>query len=198
MRTLTYAMNVSLDGFVATPGGDVGWGVPSDELFEFWSDRVAATGTALYGRRLWQEMSAHWPTADRQPGATPAQAAYARRWRAMPKVVFSSTIAAVDGARVVTGDPVREIARLRAEDGGPLDIGGPTLAAAAARAGLVDEYALVTHPVLIGGGTPFFPAVPHRVHLDLVETRPFPGGVLLTRYAARLPRSAQRQDVRRP
>lgn len=185
MRTLTFAMNVSLDGYVAAPGGDLGWSVPSDELFQWWSDRVAATGLALYGRRLWETMSSHWPTADQQPGATPAQVEFARRWRDMPKVVFSSTIRAVDGARLVTGDAVAEIARLKAEDGGPMEVGGATLAAAAMRAGLIDEYAIVTHPVLVGGGAPFFPALESRVPLSLVETRTFPDGVLLTRYRTR-------------
>src|SRR3954462_8047347 len=186
MRKLTFGMNVSLDGYVAAPGGDLGWGVPSDELFQWWSDRVGATGLALYGRRLWEEMNSHWPTADQQPGVTPAHVQYAHRWRAMPKVVFSSTAGTVDGnARLVTGDAVTEITRLKAEDGGPMDIGGATLAAAAMRAGLIDEYAIVTHPVLVGGGTPFFTALDSWVNLSLVETRTFPGGLLLTRYATR-------------
>ncbi|MFF3855194.1 dihydrofolate reductase family protein [Micromonospora sp. NPDC002575] len=186
MRKLTFGMNLSLDGFVAAPGGDLDWGMPSDELFQWWSDRVGATGTALYGRRLWETMSSHWPTADQQPGATPAQIEFARRWRDMPKVVFSSTIRTVDwNARLFTGDAVTEIARLRAEDGGSMDISSATLAAAAMRAGLIDEYALVTHPVLLGGGTPFFTALDSRVNLTLVETRTFPGGVILTRYETR-------------
>jgi dihydrofolate reductase len=186
MRKLTYAMNLSLDGYIAAPGDDLGWSVPSDELFRFWSDRVAATGLALYGRRLWDEMSSHWPTADRQPGATPAHIEFARRWRDMPKVVFSSTSRPVDwNTRLVTGDAVAEITRLKAEDGGPVDIGGATLAAAAVRAGLVDEYLLLTVPTLLGGGTPFFPTLDSRVDLTLVETRTFPGGVLLTRYETR-------------
>ncbi len=84
--------------------------MPSDELFLWWSDRVGATGLALYGRKLWETMSSHWPTADQQPGATPAQIEFARRWRDMPKVVFSSTTSAVDwNARLVTGDAVTEI-----------------------------------------------------------------------------------------
>ncbi len=186
MRRLTFGMSQSLDGYVAAPGDDLGWGVPSDELFQWWSDRVGATGLALYGRRMWEAMSSHWPTADQQPGATPAQVEYARRWRDMPKVVFSSTTSAVDGnARLVTGDAVSEITRLKAGDGGPMDVAGATLAAAAIQAGLVDEYAIVTHPVLVGGGTPLFTALDGWVELDLVETRAFPGGVLLTRYETR-------------
>jgi dihydrofolate reductase len=186
MRKLTYAMNLSLDGYVAAPGDDLGWSEPSDELFQYWSDRVAATGLALYGRRLWEGMSSHWPTADQQPGVTPAHAEFARRWREMPKVVFSSTLEEVEGnARLVATDAVVEIARLKAEEGGPIDIGGATLAATAMRAGLVDEYVLVTHPVLLGDGAPFFTALEGWVNLDLVETRPFPNGVLLTRYEVR-------------
>ena len=183
MRRLIFAMNVSLDGYVAAPGDDLGWGVPSDEVFQWWSDRVAATGLALYGRRLWETMSSHWPTADQQPDATPAHLEYARRWRDMPKVVFSSTIGAVDwNARLASGDAVAEITRLKAEDGGFMDVGGATLAATAMRAGLIDEYAIVTHPVLVGGGTPLFTALDNWVNLSLVETRTFPDGVLLTRY----------------
>ena len=108
------------------------------------------------------------------------------RWRDMPKVVFSSTTSTVDwNTRLVTGDAVTEITRLKADDGGPMDIGGATLAAAAMRAGLIDEYAIVTHPVLVGGGTPFFTALDNWVNLSLVETRTFPDGVLLTRYETR-------------
>ncbi|MDT0305455.1 dihydrofolate reductase family protein [Streptomyces sp. DSM 44917] len=183
MRKLTFAMNTSLDGYIAAPGDDLDWSVPSDELFQWWSDRVHATDLALYGRRLWETMSSHWPTADQQPDATPATVEYAGRWRDMPKVVFSSTTRPVDwNARLVTGDAVTEITRLKAGDGGPMDICGATLAGAAMRAGLIDEYVLVTHPVLVGGGTPFFTALDSWVNLSLAETRTFPDGVLLTRY----------------
>jgi dihydrofolate reductase len=147
---------------------------------------VGATDLALYGRKLWEVMSSHWPSADQQPGATPAQIEFAHRWRDMPKVVFSSTTSAVSGnARLVTGDPVTEITRLKSEVGGPMDLVGATLAATVMRAGLIDEYAVVTHPVLLGSGTPFFPALDHWVNLNLVETRTFSGGVLLTRYETR-------------
>ena len=151
-------------------GGPIGW----------------ATGLALYGRKLWETMSSHWPTADQQPGVTAAEIEFARRWRDMPKVVFSSTTSAVDwNTRLVSGDAVTEITRLKAEDGGPMDIGGATLAAAAMRAGLIGEYVLATAPVLVGGGTPFFTALDDWVNLSLVGTRTFPDGVVLTRYETR-------------
>src|SRR5688572_28075080 len=101
----------------------------------------------------------------------------------MPKVVFSSTTSTVDwNTRLVTGDALPEITRIKADDGGLMDIGGATIAAAAIRAGLIDEYAIVTHPVLVVGGTPFFTALDNWVNLSLVETRTFPDSVLLTRY----------------
>ncbi|MEU4068412.1 dihydrofolate reductase family protein [Streptomyces wedmorensis] len=183
MRKLIYGMNLTLDGYIAAPGDDIGWSVPSDELFQFWSDQLQATDLSLYGRKLWQTMSSYWPTGDQQPNATPAEIEFARRWRNMSKVVFSSTINKVDwNTRLVTGDAVTEITRLKAEDGGPMDIGGATLAGAAMRAGLIDEYVIAAHPVLVGGGTPFFTPLDDWVNLNLVETRMFPSGVVLTRY----------------
>lgn len=183
MRKLIYGMSVSVDGYVAAPGDDISWGVSSDELFQWWLDQELAIGLFLYGRRLWEGMSSHWPTGDQLPDATPAQIEFARNWRDTPKVVFSSTIDKVDwNARLFTGDAVAEITRLKAEDGEPMRVAGATLAAAAMRAGLVDEYEIVTHPVLVGGGKPFFTALDSWVNLSLVETRTFPGGVILTRY----------------
>ncbi|WP_371536455.1 dihydrofolate reductase family protein [Streptomyces sp. NBC_00466] len=186
MRKLIYGMNLTLDGYIAAPGDDIGWSTPSDELFQFWSDQLQATDLSLYGGRLWQTMSSYWPTGDQQPNATPAEIEFARRWRDMSKVVFSSTVDEADwNTRLVTGDAVAEITRLRAGDGGPMDIGGATLAGAAMRAGLIDEYILATAPVLVGGGTPFFTALDSWVNLNLVETRTLPCGVILTRYETR-------------
>ncbi|MGW5723017.1 dihydrofolate reductase family protein [Amycolatopsis sp. NPDC003865] len=187
MRKLIFGMNLTLDGYIAAPGDDIGWsGAPSEELFRFWLDHDLAMSTALYGRKLWETMSSYWPTGDRQPDAGPAEIEFARNWRDTPKVVFSSTVGEVGwNTRLVTGDAVAEITRLKAGDGGPMSIGGATLAGAAVRAGLVDEYVLVTHPVLVGAGTPFFTALDSWVNLSLVETRTFPGGVVLARYATR-------------
>ncbi|MEU8762313.1 dihydrofolate reductase family protein [Streptomyces sp. NPDC048659] len=203
MRKLIYGMNLTLDGYIAAPGDDIGWsGPPSAELFQWWLDYELTCGLTLYGRKLWETMSAYWPTGDEQPGATPAEIEFARNWRETPKVVFSGGGAGTDAssdaasdaasdhpigeaawnARLFTGDAVTEITRLKSEDGPPMSIGGATLAGAAIRAGLIDEYVIAVHPVLIGAGTPFFTALDRWVKLNLVETRTFPGGVVLTRY----------------
>lgn len=137
----------------------------------------------LYGRKLWEMMSSHWPTGDQQPHATQAEIEFARNWRDTPKVEFSSVLGKVDwNTRLFNGDAAAEIARLKAGDGQPMRVGGPTLAGAAMRAGLVDEYTIVAHPVLVGGGTPFYGALDSWVKLNLVETRTFPGRVVMTRY----------------
>jgi dihydrofolate reductase len=186
MRKLIYGMNLTLDGYIAAPGDDLGWSEPSDELFRWWLEQERAIGLLLYGRKLWEAMSSSWPTADQQPDATPGQIEFARNWRDTPKVVFSSSLEEVDwNARLFTGDPVPEIARLKAGDGEPMRVGGAALGGAAMRAGLVDEYTIVTHPVLVGAGTPFFSALDNWVNLDFVESRTIPGGVVMTRYETR-------------
>jgi dihydrofolate reductase len=186
MRKLIYAMNVSLDGYIAAPGDDISWSGPSDELHQWFNDHMRATSVSLYGRKLWEAMAAYWPTGDQRPDATPISIEFARLWQATPKVVFSSTLDKVEGnTRLHTGDAVAEISRLKAEDGGPMEIGGATLAGAAMRAGLIDEYQLMTVPILLGGGTPFFAALDEWVNLNLVATQTFPGGVLLTSYETR-------------
>lgn len=186
MRKLIYAMNASLDGYIAAPGDDIAWSVPSDELHQWFNDRAREVGVSLYGRKLWELMSAHWPTADQQPDAPPVEVDFAHAWQRTPKVVFSRTLGEVSGnARLVTGDAVDEITRLKADDGPPMEIGGAGLAGAAMRAGLIDEYQVVTHPVLVGGGTPFFSALDSWVNLRLVETRTFPDGVTLSHYETR-------------
>jgi dihydrofolate reductase len=166
MRKLIYGMNLTLDGYIAAAGDDIGWsGAPSPELFQWWLDHEQASGLSLYGRKLWETMSSYWPTGDQQPDATPAEVDW--------------------NTRLVTGDAIAEITRLKAEDGAPMNIGGATLAGAAMRAGLIDEYVIAAHPVLVGSGTPFFTAVDSWVNLNLVETRTIPGGVVLTRYETR-------------
>jgi dihydrofolate reductase len=186
VRKLIYMMNTSLDGYIAAPGDDIGWSEPSDELHQWFNDRAREIGLSLYGRKLWELMSAHWPTADQEPGSPPVEVDFAHVWQRTPKVVFSTTLTEVSGnARLVTGDAAAEIARLKTEDGAPMEIGGAGLAGTAMRAGLIDEYQVVTHPVLIGGGTPFFSALDSWVKLRHVETRNFPDGVTMSHYETR-------------
>jgi dihydrofolate reductase len=109
---------------------------------------------------------------------------FARLWNATPKFVFSTTLASVDwNSRLVRGDVREALAAIRKEFDGDLDVGGPTLAAAFIRRGLVDEYRLLIHPVILGAGTPFFPSLEAPIRLRLIDERRFASGVMYLAYA---------------
>jgi dihydrofolate reductase len=182
---LIYLMNVSLDGFVETPDHSLDWTVVDDELHTWFNDQERQTEASLYGRRLYEVMAAHWPTGESDPAATEPMRDFARIWNAKPKIVFSNSLESVDfNSRLVTGDVAEELAKLRAEFDGDLEVGGPTLAAQFIKRGLVDEYRTVVHPVVLGAGTPFFPPLDQPIGLRLVETRVFESGAVYLGYAA--------------
>src|SRR2546429_9784501 len=109
-------------------------------------------------------MAAYWPTAEADPAATDAMRDFARIWNPKPKVVFSTSLRAVHwNSRLARGDVADQLARLQTEFEGELHVAGPTLASAFIRRGLIDEYRLVVHPVILGAGTPFFPKLEERI-----------------------------------
>jgi dihydrofolate reductase len=183
LRSVTYSMNVSLDGYIVGPDGGFDWTAPDEEVFRSWIDETREVGAYLMGRRLYETML-YWETADQDPSLDNSQLEWAALWKPLPKVVFSTTLSAVQGnARLASGGVAEEIERLRAEPGkGNIAIGGATLAAEAAALDLIDEYRTRVHPVLVGGGIPFFPRRERRVDLELVETRTFSSRVVYLRY----------------
>ncbi|HXF71348.1 MAG TPA: dihydrofolate reductase family protein [Actinomycetota bacterium] len=176
-------MSASLDGFIVGPDGGFDWTVPDEEVFRFWIDEIRGVGVHLLGRRLYETML-YWETADQDPSLDDAELEWASLWKRLPKVVFSTTLSAVQGnARLASGGPAEEIERLRAEQReGNIAIGGATLAAEAAASDLIDEYRVMVYPVLVGGGIPYFPRQERQVDLELVETRTFSSGVVYLRY----------------
>ncbi len=185
MGKLIYELNVSLDGFVETPDHGLDWTVVDDELHSWFNDQMRGLDASLYGRGLYEVMAAYWPTGESDPASTETEREFARIWNAMPKVVFSKSLRSVDfNSRLVTGDVDEELAKLRTEFDGDMDVGGPTLAAEFIKRGLVDEYRLVVHPVILGAGTPFFPPLDRPIGLELVETHTFTSGVVYLRYTA--------------
>jgi dihydrofolate reductase len=183
MRSVTYSMGVSLDGYIAGPDGDFNWTEPDEEVFRFVTDEVRGVGVHLLGRRLYETML-YWETAGQERSLDDAELEWAAVWNPLPKVVFSTTLSAVRGnARLASGGLAEEIERLQAEPAeGDIGIGGPALAAEAAALGLIDEYRPRVYPVLVGGGVPFFPQHERRVDLELVETRTFDSRVVYLRY----------------
>ena len=182
MRSVTYSMGVSLDGYITGPDGDITAPPPDEEVFRFVTDEIRRVGVHLMGRKLYETML-YWETAQDQ-SLDDAEIEWAAIWKPLPKVVFSTTLSAVQGnARLASGGLAEEIERLRAEPvEGDIAIGGATLAAEAAALGLIDEYRARVYPVLVGGGIPFFPQRERRVDLELVETRTFSSRVVYLRY----------------
>lgn len=177
MGKVVYLMNVSLDGFVETTDHSLDWTIVDDELHAWFNDQIRDAGAFVYGRRVYEVMAAYWPTAESDPTATPVMLEFARLWNPKPKVVFSSTLERVDwNSRLTSGDVGEELERMRQEIDGDLQIAGPTLAAEFIRRGLVDEYRLVVHPVVLGAGTPYFPRLEEPIKLQLKETRRFAAG----------------------
>ena len=183
MGRLIYSMSVSLDGFVETPSRSLDWVLVDEELHSFFNDEAREMSAFLYGRRLYELMVSYWPTAETDPSATPAMLEFARIWQDKPKIVFSSMLEHVDwNSRLVRDNAAAEVARMKAQPGFDMDVGGPTIASTLMRAGLIDEYRLFVHPVILGAGRPFFPALEDRIRLRLLETRTFGSGAVYLRY----------------
>ena len=193
MGTLIYSMGVSLDGHIAGPGGEIDWSAPDEELHRFHNEEARELGAQFLGRRLYEEMLP-WETVDEDPSAPEHMVEFARVWKAVPKVVFSTTLEEVDGnARLATGSPAQEVARWREGSGNELGaVGGAGLASAFIEQGLVDEFRLFVSPVVVGGGTRYFPPLDQRLDLELEEARRFGPSVLFLRY--RLKRAGSPAD----
>jgi dihydrofolate reductase len=185
VRKLIYSMGVSLDGYIAGPGGEIDWSAPDEELHRFHNEQTRELGAHLLGRRLYEVMS-YWDTAEESASLEDPELEFARIWRSQPKFVFSRTLESVHGANVtlVTEDASEEVARLKEQPGADLSVGGAGLASSLMKAGLIDEYRLFVSPTVLGGGTPFFPALDERIDLELAETRTFGSRVVYLRYLA--------------
>jgi dihydrofolate reductase len=179
MARLVYAAIASLDGYVADQRGNFDWAAPNEEVHAFVNDLERPVGTYLYGRRLYDVMSA-WETLD---DPAPVMQDFAEIWRSADKIVYSRTLDAVATAKTqlerdFDADAVRQ---LKAQATRDLTVGGPELAGQAIAAGLVDEVQLFLTPILVGGGTQAFPDG-IRLALELLDERRFGNGVVYLRY----------------
>ena len=182
MRKLIYSAAVSLDGFIAGPDGDIDWSAPDEELHRFHNEQTRELGVHVLGRRLYETM-VYWETADQDPSAGEPELEFAHIWQALAKIVVSKTLETVQGnARLIADGVVEEVARLKHQPGKDLAVGGAGLASTFVRRDLVDEYRLFVSPVILGAGTPYFPALDKRINLELVETRTFGSRVVHLRY----------------
>lgn len=181
MRKVIYSMGVSLDGYIEGPDGKFDWAVPDAALHQHFNNMERETGMHLYGRRLYETMR-YWETPEAITDTPAVEVEYAGLWQQVPTVVFSTSLERVEGnVRLVKGDIAAEVARLKAQPGRDMFLGGAGIGAAFMQLGLIDEYWLYVYPVIIGGGKPFFPAG-ISVNLRLIDTQTLSMGVVLLRY----------------
>jgi dihydrofolate reductase len=187
MGTLTYTATVSIDGYVADADGDFQWTGPTDEVFAVHLERMAEVSIEVLGRRTYALMG-YWDTYPDAEDRPEAEREFARRWRDIDKVVASSTITGgeltSDRARIVPDLSLVELQRVVERAKGVVEIFGPTVAAEAIRAGMVEDFRFFVVPKMVGGG---LRALPDEVNLDLrlAEHRIFNNGIAYLRYMPR-------------
>jgi dihydrofolate reductase len=159
MAKFVFGMNLSLDGYV----NHEHLGPPDAALFAHWIEFVRGLSGSVYGRRLYETMR-YWDNDDPEWGA--AERDFAEAWRSQPKWVVSRSLKSVGPNATLVADDVEATMRaLKERLTGEIEVGGPELAASLAEFGLVDEYQLYFHPVVLGGGKPFFAGPRSRLRL---------------------------------
>jgi dihydrofolate reductase len=181
MAKLIYFTPTSLDGFIAD-GGNFDWSTPSEEAFAFITDLHGPIGTYLYGRKEYETMAV-WETPEVIPGFTPGMLDFGRIWQAADKIVYSKLLetASTPKTRLEREFDPQAVRELKAQSPLDISVAGPTLAAHAIRAGLVDEYHLLVVPTLLGVGIRVLPGNV-RIRLELLDERRFASGWVYLRY----------------
>ncbi len=203
MAKLIYMATISLDGYVADRTGKFDWTVPDEEEFSFIKELLRPVGTHLYGRRMYEVMAV-WQTVATRDQPAPFAPLWARTaagwsvfadfaniWRAADKVVYSKTlkVASTPQTRIEQGFEAEAVQRMKAAAARDLIVGGPTLAAHAFKAGLVDVCYLFIAPIMVGDGIRAFPSGV-RFELALQDERRFRNGIVYVHY-----RSTTRQGA---
>ena len=190
MRKLIMKMSISVDGFVCDPNGKNDWIFKTgDEESLAWSVGSAReAGLIIMGRKSFENMAPYWPTAT-GPFAAPMneipKAVFTQKGYAgiQPGAEQSPAAASWAEARVFDGDLAEEIRKLKSEPGKPITaIGGAGFMRSLIATGLIDEYHLVTHPVVLGEGQTIFNGVSGPLDLKLVDVKAFPGGIVARTY----------------
>jgi dihydrofolate reductase len=184
MNKIIYWVHASVDGFIDGPKGEFDWPVMGPELSAYSEGLGKRVDTLLFGRPVWQMMVGFWPNAEALSD-DPHVAAFAPFWRATPKIVFSRTYQGDEWtSRVISANLGEEVAALKSRPGGRdmLLTGGAALAAALTELGVIDEYHVAVHPVVLGGGRQLFAAPEHRHNLRLVDSQTLDGRIVVSHY----------------
>lgn len=184
MRKIVVSEFLTLDGVIEDPGGAEGfkhggWSFQfgSAEQQQFKAEELFQADALLLGRRTYQGFAAAWPNM-------PGTGAYGERMNSLPKYVASTTLSEVTwNASLIQGDLTEALLRLKQETGQDILIfGSGQLVHSLHERGLIDEYRLMVYPIVLGSGKRLFPDGPEKKALKLVESKPFPSGVVLLTY----------------
>lgn len=182
MGRLRYGMLVSLDGYGRDASGSFDWAVPSDELHAFVNDHERDVRTVVYGRGMWETMR-YWQSPPEDELTAPEHLEFAALWQDTDKIIVSTTMERPTEPRTELWNELdlERLATLVREASTDVSIGGPTLAAHALKAGLVDEITAYVMPHVAGGGLPWLPDG-FTNSLELREQRTFDSGAVALIY----------------
>jgi dihydrofolate reductase len=181
MRKLIVFNLVTLDGYFSGQGGDISWHNVDEEFNKYAIEKVKAGNTLLFGRATYELMASFWPT----PEAIKNDPIVAERMNSLPKIVFSRTLdkAEWNNTRIVKGDMLPEIRRMKQESGKDMTIlGSGSIVSQLAPHGLIDEYQIMVNPVVLGKGETMFEGIQDKLALKLTKTRIFGNGNVLLHY----------------
>ena len=178
MRKLIAAINMTLDGFC-----DHTAGIADEELHQHYADLLSNADTILYGRITFQLME-YWRTVVKNPTGIPAMDEFAGIIDKIPKIVFSHTLKNVEweSAKLANRDLEEEVLELKQQPGKDILVGSPSLIVALTQLGLIDQYQLCIHPVILGKGLPLFKNIKDKITLKLLKTKTFSSGAITLYY----------------
>lgn len=181
MRKIIYAQLTSLDGYIEDSKGKIDWTKPGEELHRHFNELEKNLDINFYGRRMSEAMD-FWLTADQNPDLKDYEREYTRLWQDTQRIVFSKTLDKVKGkAKILREVDPEEIIKLKNQPGKDMAVGGADLASTFIKHGLIDEYRVYIHPVVLGGGKPMFP-IDKKLDLKFVESKTFPDDVVMLKY----------------
>jgi dihydrofolate reductase len=185
MRKIIVSIHTTLDGFVAGPNGELDWLLPFNEETENdINDLLKTADTIFLGRVSYQGFLTFWPNA------TAKDSVFAEKMNNYPKIVFSKTLEHVEwgkwnNAMLMNKHVAEEIKKMKCQEGRDMvTFGSPGLVQSLTRLGLVDEYRLVVHPVVLGEGRRLFKDIRDKINLKLIKAKPYSNGAVLLGYQA--------------